>query len=79
MRVLRIGDLSSPQKMAIAIRDLENAIQELQGLYVTENPASVQVLMMDTEGAIETWDVVSTGGCTIVKDAANKQLKIHVP
>lgn len=77
MSQLRIASVTDLPSAIIAIRDLENALQQLLGAF--ETSASAKVATLTPEGQIEMWDLVSTGGVTITKDAANKRITIHVP
>lgn len=79
MKQLRIGAITDIRTVTIAIRDLENAIQELQALFENADPASTQVLVQLPDGNFELWDLVSTGGITLTKDTANKRFTLSVP
>ncbi len=79
MKNLRVGPVTDLNSAIIAIRDLENALQELLGLFNVATPGSVQVMVIDDEGAADVWDLVSVGGVTITKDSANKRFTISAP
>jgi hypothetical protein len=81
-RFVRLGGMNTLEEMKIAIRDLETALSALMEVAATnaeDAPASVKALVRLTDGSYQLWDVVSTGGCTITKNAALKRIEISVP
>lgn len=82
MKEFRVGDLSTIAGIRLAIRDLEIALSQITDLAASTElvaPATPQVLTRIADGSYETWDLVSTSGCTIVKNAALKRFQISVP
>lgn len=80
MKQVRIGALTDLESIKIAVRDLENGLQEMQALFAgIEAPVNTQVIVMKADGNLALYDLISTGGTTITKDDVGAQLEIHVP
>lgn len=82
LRALRIGDIRNLEDVKTALRDIENVFADIQAqaaATIDAAPANTQVLVRKSDGTYEIWDLVSTGGCTITKNAALKRIEISVP
>lgn len=79
---LRIGRVTNWTELEAVLRDIEIAfgqIEDLAAVLTADPPATPSALVQLADGTFEVWDIVSTGGCTITKNAGLKQIQISVP
>lgn len=77
LRGLSIGPVRTIEDAERTIHDIETY---LNSWFPEDAPLSgIVVLARNADGQVEQWTIVSAGGCTIVQDAVNRQIKISVP